>query len=378
MNIIIEGIFWTTYFMSFFSSFVMICLKNRPLYQGGIMMNSVKTDPVLKDYFDDWYHFSDFINGALFDGKPVLSYDDLLSYDRETTTIVDFGYDVKSIVGIRDVIVKTSQKGMFVLIALENQSSIDHLMALREFIYTAAEYNRQLRKYESEYRKTLNEEKKAAHQKGEERGRKEREPLKLMPVMTPVFYYGEGEWEDTVNLWDKVEIPEEYKELINDWKIRIYDIKKLKVENFKNEDNRKFIETVQAIHRSKKGYESLKGIKLKRNVALAVAAVTDRKYFKEYLEEKEEEEVDMYEAMRRFYNQSIETGKKEGIEIGRNVGLLEGSVRTIIKVLNTKLGPMPNEIIQKIKDSSQEKIEELTVKILTIENKEELENFLNH
>jgi len=361
----------------------MMSLENMPRFQGGMifmMTKNVKADPVLKDYFDDWYHFCDFINGTLFDGKQILFYDDLLSYDKEATTIVDFGHDVESIAGIRDVIVKASQKGIFIVIALENQSTIDHQMALREFIYTAAEYNKQYRKYKSEYRKELNEEKKGMYHKSEESKRKKREPFVLMPVITPVFYYGENEWADEVNLWNGIDILPEYKELINDWKIRIYDIKKLDVQKFRNEDNRMFISTVQKIYRSKKGYESLKGVKLKRNVALAVAAVTDKKHFKKYLEEKEEEEVDMYESMRMFYNQSIETGRKEGIVIGRNegieIGKLEGSIKTIIKVLNTKLGPMSNEIIQKIKNCSQEKIEELTVKIFTIENIDELQKFL--
>ncbi len=313
-----------------------------------------KPDSVLKDYFDDWHHFCDFINGAVFNGNDVICYDDVLPYESETTTIVDFGDDISSIQGIRDVVVKTCMKGVFVIVALENQGKKDVWMALRELIYTGAEYNKQYRKYQSEARKS-----------------KVSGPFILIPVITPVFYYGKDNWKEKINLLDNVKMAEEYRDFINNWKIRIYDIKKLDVKKFKDSDNIAFIDTVQKIHRCK-SYEELKGIKLKREVALAVAIVTDEKNFKKYVEEKKEEELDMYESMERFYNQSIETGKK----LGRKEGKRDGILKTIIIILNNKIGKLSEDVIKKIESCTIGQLNELTNEIINFQNEEEVRNYL--
>lgn len=323
------------------------------------------SDPVMKSFYSNKARFADFINGTAFDGKQYLSANDIQDYPTEITDIIDFRDRVEAIAGIRDVVAKVSSSGTFMLVSLENQSQIDHQMALRELIYVAAEYNKQYRKYEHDYRERLKEEKKEAYQEGKERERQKRKPFILIPIIAPVFYYGKEEWSGKVRLLDGIEIPEMYKGLVNDWEVMIYDIKTLDIKKFRHPDNIAFIDTVQRIYRCKKDYESLRGIKLKREVAIAVASVTDRKHLMKYLVDKEEEEFDMYDSMRYFYDQSIEKGEARG------------TFKTIITLLKKKFGNLSEEVVIQIQSSTSEKLDKLTEEIFEVENEEDVRRIIS-
>ena len=61
---------------------------------------------------------------------------------------------------------------------------------------------------------------------------------RFLPVVTLVLYYGEEDWDGPMCLHDMLDIPEEIKKYINDYRLNIIQIKdnNLQLHNEKNKD----------------------------------------------------------------------------------------------------------------------------------------------
>lgn len=77
-----------------------------------------------------------------------------------------------------------------------------------------------------------------------------------------VFYTGPKKWKGPLTLSDYLDIPEELKEYVNDWKIKAVDVKEIDTSKIKDEQTRYFLEAIQemykgnfeGLHRRKKKY----------------------------------------------------------------------------------------------------------------------------
>ena len=142
--------------------------------------------------------FADIINGLLFYGRQVVREDDLV--DAQTFSI--YKSDGKHCGQDRDVAKYWLKKHIRLsFIGLENQTRPDVNMPLRVIGYDGAAYRAQLR---------------------------DDEQKELCPVVTLVLYFG------TVERWGKVkalkdrfadmDIPEEFKPFISDYKINVFEL----------------------------------------------------------------------------------------------------------------------------------------------------------
>ena len=148
--------------------------------------------------------FADIANVLLFDGKRLVSPDDL----EDRTPNSAYKADGKLHGQERDV-AKAWKNGTIRLacIGVENQTKIDALMPLRIIGYDGAEYRSQYDTKAPKY-----------------------------PVVTFVLYFGTAsKWADEISLRDCLEVPEELDEYVNDYKIKVFSIAYLpkeKVEQF--------------------------------------------------------------------------------------------------------------------------------------------------
>ncbi|MGK7896463.1 MAG: DUF4351 domain-containing protein [Xenococcus sp. (in: cyanobacteria)] len=65
-------------------------------------------------------------------------------------------------------------------------------------------------------------------------------------------------------------------------------------------------------------------------------------------------------------------------EQGRQEGLLEGRVSTILRLLNRKFGTLDSTITDKISALNSEQLDSLTEELLDFQSFEELERFLDN
>ena len=148
--------------------------------------------------------FADIANVLLFNGRRLINPDDL----EDRTPNSSYKVDGKIHGQERDV-AKAWRNGTIRLacIGTENQTRVDKQMPLRIIGYDGAEYRSQYDSKEPKY-----------------------------PVVTFVLYFGTNpKWNDEISLRDCLEIPEELKEYVNDYKVKIFSVAYLpkeKVEQF--------------------------------------------------------------------------------------------------------------------------------------------------
>ena len=111
-----------------------------------------------------------------------------------------------------------------------------------------------------------------------------------------VFYTGPKKWKGPLTLSDYLDIPEELKEYVNDWKIKAVDVKEIDTSKIKDEQTRYFLEAIQEMYKG--NYEGLhRRIKMNRDNFIYAAIITGSLDLIRDLPEGDE--IDMCEGMKR-------------------------------------------------------------------------------
>ena len=242
----------------------------------------------------------------------------------------------------RNIVVKSGINGIYCLLGIEHQSSIDETMVIRCGIYEMLEYLKQA---------------------------ENKEYKRLVPQIMVAFYTGPKKWNVPVKLSDYFEIPEELKKYFNDWKIILVDVKEMDTSKIKDEQTRYFIEAIQAMYKG--SYEDLKRLKrMKKENFLYAAIITGS--IDQVESVLEGDEMDMCEGMERMAEGFRSEGREEGILVGRNEGKLEEKQNTLLMQLRCKLGDLSKETENTIRSSTMEKLNKLTVSIFDIQSENDV------
>ena len=308
-------------------------------------------DLVLKDFLRRVENFMDLINAILFQGRALIDKNSLVLCDANGTTHFAFEDVVIGIGKQRDVLMRCTVNGIPILIGLENQSTIDYSMPFRVMLYDMITYHQQFMNQDRDKRKSFH-------------------PI---PVLTLVLYSGDKTWHQPYSLVDRMEVPEELKGLVNDWKGNIYDIKDINTKWLKNSSVKRVIEAVQKIYRWDKNVESLNDLVLSKEEAIVVAVMTNTKELIMKLEEEESEEIRMCEVFDSFVREREQQGIVQGIKQGE----LQAKVKMLCKQLTKKLGFVSKDLMMKIEVSPEDKLDQLTIKIFDIENEKDVLDILS-
>ena len=242
----------------------------------------------------------------------------------------------------RNIVVKSGINGIYCLLGIEHQSSIDETMVIRCGIYEMLEYLKQV---------------------------ENKEYKRLVPQIMVAFYTGPKKWNVPVKLSDYFEIPEELKKYFNDWKIILVDVKEMDTSKIKDEQTRYFIEAIQAMYKG--DYIKLRQKrKMNTNNLIYAAIITGSlDMIKDIVEG---DEMDMCEGMERMAEGFRSEGREEGILVGRNEGKLEEKQNTLLMQLRCKLGDLSKETENTIRSSTMEKLNKLTVSIFDIQSENDV------
>ena len=181
-----------------------------------------------------------------------------------------------------------------------------------------------------------------------------------------MFYTGDKKWNTPLELNDYFDIPEELKEYVNDWKIKVVDVKEIDASKIKDEQTRYFIEAIQEMYKG--NYEGLhRRIKMNRDNFIYAAIITGSLDLIRDLPEGDE--IDMCEGMERMAEGFRNEGRKEGERREKKTALLS--------LLKVKLGNVSNQLEQAIQNSSIEKLNTLTLSIFDITNEDDVLKIIN-
>ena len=309
-----------------------------------ITTNKLTSDSACRMFFNNDIHFSAFCNAVLFNGKQLINALNLIHFENDSAVIINDTKRAEDKKRRRNIIVRGDIHGVYCLFGIEHQSTIDKEMVIRCGMYEMVEYLKQIKKGE-----------------------------KVIPQVMIVFYTGDKKWSAPVKLSDYFDIPEELKEYVNDWKIKVVDVKEIDTSKIKDEQTRYFIEAIQEMYKG--NFEGLhRRIKMNRDNFIYAAIITGSLDLIRDLPEGDE--IDMCEGMERM----AEGFRNEGRIIGRSEGLMEGEKRekkTILSLLKVKLGNVSNQLEQAIQNSSIEKLNTLTLSIFDITNEEDVLKIIN-
>lgn len=309
-------------------------------------MTNIKMDHAFKDYFKVSHHLADLINASSFNGNQVILPDSLEPYDSDATTIDDQKY--VSHERRRDVFMKYKNNTGIMLLGIENQTKVDSLMPLRAMIYNAFCYNQMLRS-----------------------------KVPLLPIHTLVFYYGEEKWESPQTLKEMFSIPDEMKDIMNDWKLHLISVVDIDKNIFKDKDNQKLIECTQKLIENGYDESCLEGKVLNKDVALAISSLVNSELFFEVIDEIKEDKINMCRALEQLETNAEQRGFRNGEKIGEKNGEIKGIASSAITILKNKLPYLSSHIIQDIENSSIEKLNQLISQILLIQREEDVYDILN-
>ena len=272
------------------------------------------TQKVLEKYNDV---FADILNVLLFDGRDVVEESTLT--DALTMSMLKIDGRVRS--QERDIAKYWRKSKINVaLFGFENQTIADRLMPLRVFGYDCAEYVKQ--------------------------SRKENSGKSKYPVITLVLYLGyEKRWNYPKTLFEVLDIDEDIKPYVNDFKINLFEIAYLdreKIDLFKS-DFRILADYLYQMRANRDYIADETTIEHVEELLTLMSAMTGDNRFEETINDlKGKENINMCEVLDRVEARGIEKGIEQGIEKGieqgriegRLEGRQEGTINTLISLVN--------------------------------------------
>ena len=277
---------------------------------------------VICSYLSDAAVFADFINGSIHNGEKVVSPDRLV--DRETVSYSkEAPFSGKQppkkpayIERRRDSLKAVLGDSHYIVIGIEAQNKVDHVMPVRCMEYDVTEYKRQLRERKNNRnRKPSGDGFLSGMEKGE----------KLNPVTTIVFYHGEEPYDGCTDLHDMLELDKEnktYKRLVADYHmnlIRAEDLDETLFETGMQElvgflkrqgDKKELMDYIE------KNRERIENMDEETFDAVTILMSIPKKFIKR--KEKTEGDSGMCTAMKEWLADERNAGKQEGIEEGEN------------------------------------------------------------
>ena len=316
-----------------------------------IPINKVTSDSACRTFLSNDVSFASFINAVVFEGEQLIHPENLVRYENDTAFIINDSKRIEDKKRRRDIVVKSDINGIYCILGVEHQSSVDQAMVVRCAIYEMLEYLKQL---------------------------ENKEYKRLVPQIMVAFYTGPKKWNVPVKLSDYFEIPEELKKYFNDWKIILVDVKEMDTSKIKDEQTRYFIEAIQAMYKG--SYEDLKRLKkMKKENFLYAAIITGS--IDQVENVLEGDEMDMCEGMERMAEGFRKEGEARSKSKYKAEGIIEGKLEEkqnmLKEQLGIKFGSLSSNLTNQLSKASIEKLNVLTRHIFNVTNEEDVLKIIN-
>ena len=274
-------------------------------------------EKVLEDYNDV---FADIVNVLLFEGKELMKEEELSNAKDKSQYKAENRLHEQE----RDVSKFWSRGEVRIaLCGLENQTLIDKDMPFRVIGYDGSAYRSQLTE-----------------------GKKRR-----YPVVTMVLYFGLKPWEGKRSLYECLEIPEEIRPYVSDYRINVFEIAYLEEEQVKRfKSDFRFVADYFVQIRKNRDYKpSRETIRHVDELLKLMTVLTEDERFIEAQNQSEGGVRNMCEVLDRAEERGRAEGKAEGKAEGRVEGRAEGKI-----VAYADVGLTVTEIAEKMRLSEEE------------------------
>lgn len=270
-----------------------------------------KKDGITNKYVRENEIFADVFNFYIYNGKQVIDPEQLQPLDTAEIGTPFGGKEGQEVVQkyrdiLKRVAVKQDDNMTYLLLGIEDQTRIHYAMPVRNIIYDALQYGKQV--YLSGFYK-------------EDR---------IVPVITLVIFFGAKKWDGPLSLHEMMgEQPSEIMELVQDYRIHL-----IQPATLTDEDLEKFqtsMREVMSFIKYSKDKSKIKSLLkdnprfrgLRREAAMVIDEYTNMEYVFD-----EEESVNMCEGVQGMIDDAV----KEALE-KENTALVE-NIKNLMKNMN--------------------------------------------
>lgn len=188
-------------------------------------------DTVTKAYMRGNAVFADAFNYLIYGGEKVIDAQNLQEVDTVELTLpfVDkrkkgkkYTYAIQKYRDVfKSAVIMQNDNMSYILFGVENQTDVHYAMPVRNMMYDAMQYGKQVTDILTHHRK--NRDTLAKHNKGEYLSGFYKDD-KIVPVITLVIHFGADKWDGPISLYDMIDIKDEkVKKFIQDYQIYIID-----------------------------------------------------------------------------------------------------------------------------------------------------------
>jgi len=186
-----------------------------------------KMNTITKDYMSEPKYFADSFNYYLYDGKQVIQSENLQVLDPTEMALIPKDITVENVEKIRDVlkqcVLMADDKATYLMLGIENQTDIHYALPVKNMIYDALNYGKQVSDKAKEHRK-----KRDLRYSGEFLSGFSRDD-KLKPLITLTVYFGPKVWNAPRSLKEMFETTDEtILQFVEDYRVHLIVPKEIK------------------------------------------------------------------------------------------------------------------------------------------------------
>lgn len=296
-------------------------------------------DTVTKQYMRENTVFADAFNFLLYDGESVIQPEKLKELDT-TELAVPFTVDntdnrhAEAVQKYRDILkmttVMTDDTAAYVLLGVESQTDIHYAMPVRNIIYDALQYGKQVTEISARNRK-----------KGKQTRREFLSGFhrddKLIPVITLVIHFGADKWDAPMSLHEMMVVTDKnLLKHIPDYRIKLIDPSQISSDEMDKFQTslREVLCYIKYSKNADKFAQYMKNNKrmeqLELNAAQVIREVTNTKF----QIPKGTEVVNVCEAVEVLMERRKNEGIQQGLEQGKSQGITQGKLSLLQDLIN--------------------------------------------
>ncbi len=274
-----------------------------------------KVDIATKQYMSHRDVIADVFNFYIYDGRQVIKPEKLQKIDTAEVAL-PYGNDAEiAVQKLRDNIMlwtmAMDDKAAYAVLGIENQDKIHYAMAVKNMLYDALQYAKQVEEAKRSYRNGLN--KKRIKLNSEEFLSGLKKADRLMPVITLVVYFGDKDWDGAKSIHEMLSVDDdELLSYVPNYKINLIEPAKIS-----DEDYDKFKTDVGSVlqfikHQSDEDGSWIKGKTRFKHVEKEAVELINLITGSKITGEEKEEVVDMCRAWENSINNAMREGMREG------------------------------------------------------------------
>ena len=314
-----------------------------------------KVDIATKQYMSHRDVIADVFNFYIYDGRQVIKPEKLQKIDTAEVALPYVNDAEIAVQKLRDNIMlwtmAMDDKAAYAVLGIENQDKIHYAMAVKNMLYDALQYAKQVEEAKRSYRNGLN--KKRIKLNSEEFLSGLKKADRLMPVITLVVYFGDKDWDGAKSIHEMLSVDDdELLSYVPNYKINLIEPAKIS-----DEDYDKFKTDVGSVlqfikHQSDEDGSWIKGKTRFKHVEKEAVELINLITGSKITGEEKEEVVDMCRAWENSINNAMREGMREGElkgkieilyeecnmsihDIARKVSKPEEYVREVIRKMST-------------------------------------------